>query len=119
LERGYSLSLNKLESPSPKDNLCQVWLKLAQRFCRRRFLNDPFPFLHFCDYVPFGNRIIFVLYAIIRFYGVSGMKTVVFAPPSRPQGGRDHEIHNFCSSSPIDAISQIWLKLVQWFQRRS
>jgi hypothetical protein len=28
-----------------------------------------------------------------------------FAPPPRPQGGRDHEIHNFCSPSPIDAIS--------------
>jgi hypothetical protein len=25
-ERGYPLSLNKLESPSPKNNLCQVWL---------------------------------------------------------------------------------------------
>jgi hypothetical protein len=42
-----------------------------------------------------------------------------FCPPPRPQGDRDHEIHNFCSPSPIDAISQIWLKLVQWFQRRS
>ena len=26
------LHLNKLESPSPKDALCQVWLKLAQYF---------------------------------------------------------------------------------------
>ena len=31
--------LNKLESPSPKDALCQGWLKLAQWFWRRRFLN--------------------------------------------------------------------------------
>ena len=29
----------KLESPSTKDALCQVWLKLAQWFWRRRFLN--------------------------------------------------------------------------------
>ena len=29
------LHLNKLESPSPKDALCQVWLKLAQWFWRR------------------------------------------------------------------------------------
>jgi hypothetical protein len=28
--------LNKLESPPPKDDLCQVWLKLAQWFRRRR-----------------------------------------------------------------------------------
>jgi hypothetical protein len=53
LERGYPLLLNKLESPSPKDDLCQVWLKLAQWFWRRRFSNDPIPFLHFCDYLPF------------------------------------------------------------------
>jgi hypothetical protein len=53
LEKGYPLLLNKLESPSPKDDLCQVWLKLAQWFWRRIFLNDPTPFLHFCDYLPF------------------------------------------------------------------
>ena len=30
LEKGGALHLNKLESLSPKDALCQVWLKLAQ-----------------------------------------------------------------------------------------
>jgi hypothetical protein len=44
--------LNKLESPPPKDDLCQVWLKLAQWFWSRRFLNDPTPFSHFCNYLP-------------------------------------------------------------------
>ena len=34
-EKGYPFRLNKLESPLPKDDLCQVWLKLAQRFWRR------------------------------------------------------------------------------------
>ena len=29
-----------IESPSPKDTLCQVWLKLAKWFCRR-FINFP------------------------------------------------------------------------------
>jgi hypothetical protein len=53
LERGYPLSLSKLKSPLPKDDFCQVWLKLAQWFWRRRFLNDPTRFLHFCDYLPF------------------------------------------------------------------
>ena len=37
LEKGGVLHLNKLESPSPKDVLCQVWLKLAQWFWRWRF----------------------------------------------------------------------------------
>jgi hypothetical protein len=53
LEKGYPLHLNKLESSPYKDDWCQVWLKLAQWFWRRRFLNDPTPFLHFCDYLPF------------------------------------------------------------------
>jgi hypothetical protein len=40
LEKGFPLRLNKLESSSPKGDLCQVWLKLAQWFWRR-ILNDP------------------------------------------------------------------------------
>ena len=35
LEKGNPLYFNNLESPTPKDDLCQVWLKLAQRFWRR------------------------------------------------------------------------------------
>ena len=38
LEKDGALHLNKLESPSHKDALCQVWLKLAKWFWRRRFL---------------------------------------------------------------------------------
>jgi hypothetical protein len=52
LERGYPLPLQTLESSPSKVDLCQVWLKLALWFWRRRFLNDPIPFLHFCDYLP-------------------------------------------------------------------
>jgi hypothetical protein len=35
LEKGYPLRLNKFESPPPKDDLCQVWLKLVWWFWRR------------------------------------------------------------------------------------
>ena len=42
LEKGEDLYLNKLESPSPKDALCQVWLKLAQWFWRRRWKCEKF-----------------------------------------------------------------------------
>jgi hypothetical protein len=35
LGEGESPSFEKLESPPPKDDLCQVWLKLAQWFWRR------------------------------------------------------------------------------------
>jgi hypothetical protein len=35
LEKGNPFHLNNLESPPPKDDLSQVWLKLAQGFWRR------------------------------------------------------------------------------------
>ena len=38
LEKGVALHSKKCESPSPKDALCQVWLKLDQWFLSRRFL---------------------------------------------------------------------------------
>ena len=42
LEKGGALHLEKLESPSPKDALCQVWLKLAQWFWRRSWKSEKF-----------------------------------------------------------------------------
>jgi hypothetical protein len=53
--------LKKLESPSPKDYVFQFWLKLAQWFWRRRFLNDPTTILHFCDDLPFEEDLAFYL----------------------------------------------------------
>ena len=44
-------SLNKLESHSPKDALCQDWLKLVQWFWRR-FLNFVNVFSLFHNYLP-------------------------------------------------------------------
>ena len=38
LEKGNAPHLKKLESPLPKDVLCQAWLKLTHWFLRRRFL---------------------------------------------------------------------------------
>ena len=52
LEKGGPLHLNKLESPSPKDALYQDWLKLAQQFCRRRFLNFVNVYSLFRNYLP-------------------------------------------------------------------
>ena len=52
LENGVALHLNKLGSPSPKDDLCKVWLKLAQWFWRRRFLNFVNVFSLFRNYLP-------------------------------------------------------------------
>ena len=46
------LHLNKLESPTPKDALWQVWLKLVQWFLRRRFLNLSMYFCYFIIFCP-------------------------------------------------------------------
>ena len=43
--KGMALHLNKLKSPSPKEALCEVWLKLAQCFLRGYFLSKYFPYL--------------------------------------------------------------------------
>ena len=53
LEKGRALHLNKLKSPSSKVALCQVWLKLAQWFLRRRFYNFINVFSLFRNYLPF------------------------------------------------------------------
>jgi hypothetical protein len=85
LERGYPLSSNKLKSPLPKDDLCQVWLKLAKWFWRR-FLNDATRFLHFCDYFPFEKDL--ALY-----------------------------LNKLEFPSPKDNLYQVWLNLAGWFWR--
>ena len=43
--------LNKIESSSPKDAWCPVWLKFAQWFWRRRFLNAVDVFSLSCYYL--------------------------------------------------------------------
>ena len=52
LEKGGTLYLNKIESPLPKDALCQVWLKLAQWFWRRIFFYFFNVFSPFRNYLP-------------------------------------------------------------------
>ena len=52
LEKEMALHLKKLESPSPQDALFQVWLKLAQWFWRRTFLNFMNVYLLFRNYLP-------------------------------------------------------------------
>jgi hypothetical protein len=45
----------------PRNDLCQVWLKLVQYFWRR-FLKDLTLFLHFCDYLPFEEDLVLLKY---------------------------------------------------------
>ena len=57
LEKGRALHLKKLESTSPNDALCQVWVKLAKWFWRRRFLNFVNVFSLFRHYLPLEKAI--------------------------------------------------------------
>jgi hypothetical protein len=59
LEKGYPLPLNKLEFPLPKNDLCQVWLKLAQWFWRR-FLMTPSHFFIFVIISPLKRTWLFI-----------------------------------------------------------
>ena len=80
LEKGRVLHLNKLESPLPNDALCQVSLKLAQWFWRRRFLNVVNVFLLFRNYLPLEKGVAL-------------------------------HLKKFESPSPKDALCQVGLKL--------
>jgi hypothetical protein len=58
LEIGYSLGLNKLESPSPKDDLCQVWLyKIGPVVLERKIFKWPHPIFTFLWLSPPLKRI--------------------------------------------------------------
>ena len=64
LEKGMALYLNQLEFPSPKDALCQVWLKLAQWFWKGRFLNFINVFSPFRYYFPSEKGMALHLYKL-------------------------------------------------------
>ena len=56
-KRAGPFILNKLEFPSAKDALCQVWLKLTQWIWRRIFLNFIIVFSLFRNYLPLENDV--------------------------------------------------------------
>ena len=85
--KGWALYF-ELESPSTKDALCQVWLKLAQWFLRRRFfLNFANVFSLFCNCLPLEKGV--VLYS-----------------------------NELKSHLPKYALCKIWLKSACWFLRK-
>ena len=55
LVKDMARHLNKFDSPSPQDALCQIWLKFAQWFWRRRFSYFVNTFLLFHNYHPFAK----------------------------------------------------------------
>ena len=136
LEKVRALHLNKLESPSPKDALCQVWLKLAQWLWRRRFFNFVSVFYLFYNYLPLEKgRVLhlnklespspkdascqvwlklaqwFCREALLNFFNVFSLFRN-YLPLEK--GGALH-LNKLEFPSPKDALCQFWLKLAQWF----
>ena len=139
LEKGGALHLNKFESPSPKDALCQVWLKMAQWFWRRRFLNFVNVFSPCCNYLPLKKiRVLHMnkfepplskdalcqvwLKLAQWFWRRRFLNFVnVFSPfcyylPLKKS--RVLHLNKLESHSPKDALCQVWLKIAQWFWRK-
>ena len=139
LEKGVALRLNKIESPSPKDALCQVWLKLAPWFWRRRFLKVVNLSLLFPNYLPFWIGLALhlnkfesplpwdTLYQVWlklapwfwRRRSLIVVNLFLLFPNYLPFWiGLALHLKKPESPLPRDSFYQIWLKLVQWFWRR-
>ena len=132
--------MKKLESPSPKDTLCQDWLKLDQWFWRRIFLNFANVFSLFRNYLPLEkgralhlnklespllkDALCQVWLKLAQWF----WRRIIFFLILSPLG----KVNLCCckmkylmfkmlkrlSPSPKDALCQVWLKLAQWFWRR-
>jgi hypothetical protein len=128
LEKGYPFHLNKLESLLPKDDLCQVWLKLAQQFWRTRFLNDPTPFSYLALYfnklelhLPKDNSynvcLNLVSWSWRRFFEIFSA-FLLFRYNLPLEKGYPLHLNELESPLPKNGLCQVWSNLVQWFWRR-
>ena len=138
-ENWMVIHLNKLESPSPKDALWQVCLKLVQWFLRNFFFISS---MYFCYVViishwkragPFiwtnlnllHRRMLcdnFVWNWSSGYWGEDFLNFVNvflvlrnFLPLEK---SRVLHLNKFGCPSPKDALCHVWLKLFLWFLRR-
>ena len=98
LERGYPLLLKTLVSVLSQDDLCPVWLKLAQWFWKR-CLNYPTLCLNFYDYLPFEEDL--ALY----------LNTLESPSPK-------DNLYNLKSALSQKAFMKILAIMAQWFSRK-
>ena len=136
------LHLKKRESPSPKDALWQVLLKLVQWFLGRRFFNFKFVnvFLLFHNYIPFKRDRTLHLNKLgspspkgalcqvwlklsqwfwsRRFFNFVKVFSLYYRNYLPLKMGRALHLNKLGSPSPKDALCQVLLKLVKWFLRR-
>ena len=131
-EKLWVLHLKKFESPSPKDALCQVWLKLAQWFWLRGFFNFINVFSLFQNYHPLEKGGALHLnkpesplpkdalcqvwlkldqwFWRRRFFNFVNVFSLFRNYPPLEKGGALH-LNKLESPSPKDALCQVSLKL--------
>ena len=126
------IHLNKLKSSLPRDAFCQVWLKLAQWFYRRIFLNFVNLFSLFHNHLPLEkggvlhlNNLIYPSFKdafcqdwlklaqwfwrkrLLKFVNVFSLFRYYL--PLEKGGALHLDKHE--SPSPKDALCKVWLKL--------
>mgnify|MGYP003683318993 CR=1 FL=1 len=132
LEKGGALLWKKKHAfPSPNDTLCQVWLKMAIGFYRRRFFN----FCYFVIISPWkkgGPSIIWINFTQGCFMlsmveiGQKVMERKIFKFVNifswicnylPLEKGWALHLNKVDFPSAKDDFRQVWLKLTQWFWR--
>jgi hypothetical protein len=131
---------NKLESTLYQKAFMYIWALLALWFWRRRYLNDPTPFLHFCDYLPFEEDLalnlnnlefpwpkdnLYQVWLKLAFWLWRKRFLKIFSvfslfPYYLPlEWGVALHMNKSESPLPKDDLCQLWLQLVQRFWRKS
>ena len=107
MEKDGALHLNKLESSSPKDALCQVWLKLAQRFWRRSVQILSMYFFYFVIIFPWEKDRALV-------FSLSLFHSLYYLPFKKRWGPSLEQTRVPITQGCIVPS----LELTQWFRRR-
>ena len=127
--------LNKLESPSSKDALCQVWLILVEWFWRRRFFNFVNVVSLFRNYLPLKKNVALHLnkleflspkefFSLVK-NGTMALEKKIFSKYfsyfviiSPWKKGEALHLNKLESPLPKDSLFQVCMSLAKWFGRR-
>ena len=135
LENGVALHLKKLESPSSKNALCQVWLTMAQWFWRRNvnFVNVFSLFRYYLslekggalhlDKFEFPSSKDALCQVWLKWFSRRRFLNVVnifsqFSYYLSFEKGMALHLNKLKSPTPKDALCPVMLKSVQWFLRK-
>jgi hypothetical protein len=140
LEKGYSLSLNKLKSPSPMNDLCQLSLvKIGPVVLEKKIFKWPHPNFTFLwlsplwrgpgplfeqTWIPFTQgwfvpSLIELCPGVLEKFFLKLQFFLLFRDYLLLERGDPLHLNKLESPPPKDDLCQVWLKLVQWFWRRS